>query len=93
MDSGESKKVDIFIDIITILFLMLWSGGGFTYGLWPFWVLIGFPISLLIYKKRECRLNNKLFRTVLLLTFIVLLQTIIFNGDFNTTSKYLLVLF
>lgn len=93
MDSGESKKVDIFIDIITILFLMLWSGGGFTYGLWPFWMLIGFPISLLIYKKRECCLNNKLFRTVLLLTFIVLLQTIIFNGDFNTTSKYLLALF
>lgn len=72
---------------------MLWSGGGFTYGLWPFWMLIGFPISLLIYKKRECCLNNKLFRTVLLLTFIVLLQTIIFNGDFNTTSKYLLALF
>ena len=93
MDSGESKKVDIFIDIITILFLMLWSGGGFTYGLWPFWVLIGFPISLLIYKKRKCCLNNKLFRTVILLTFIVLLQTIFFNGDFNTTSKYLLVLF
>ena len=93
MDSGESKKVDIFIDIITILFLMLWSGGGFTYGLWPFWMLIGFPISLLIYKKRKCCLNNKLFRTVLLLTFIVLLQTIFFNGDFNTTSKYLLALF
>lgn len=93
MDSGESKKVSIFIDIITILFLMLWSGGGFTYGLWPFWMLIGFPISLLIYKKRKCCLNNKLFRTVLLLTFIVLLQTIFFNGDFNTTSKYLLALF
>jgi|GEM_PF-1437398 len=93
MDSGESKKVDIFIDIITILFLMLWSGGGFTYGLWPFWMLIGFPISILIYKKRKCCLNNKLFRTVLLLTFIVLLQTIFFNGDFNTTSKYLLALF
>ena len=93
MDSGESKKVDIFIDIITILFLMLWSGGGFTYGLWPFWMLIGFPISLLIYIKRKCCLNNKLFRTVLLLTFIVLLQTIFFNGDFNTTSKYLLALF
>lgn len=72
---------------------MLWSGGGFTYGLWPFWMLIGFPISLLIYKKRKCCLNNKLFRTVLLLTFIVLLQTIFFNGDFNTTSKYLLALF
>ena len=72
---------------------MLWSGGGFTYGLWPFWMLIGFPISLLIYKTRKCCLNNKLFRTVLLLTFIVLLQTIFFNGDFNTTSKYLLALF
>lgn len=72
---------------------MLWSGGGFTYGLWPFWMLIGFPISLLIYIKRKCCLNNKLFRTVLLLTFIVLLQTIFFNGDFNTTSKYLLALF
>lgn len=72
---------------------MLWSGGGFTYGLWPFWMLIGFPISILIYKKRKCCLNNKLFRTVLLLTFIVLLQTIFFNGDFNTTSKYLLALF
>lgn len=93
MDSGESKKVDIFIDIITILFLMLWSGGGFTYGLWPFWMLIGFPISLLIYKKRECCLNNKLFRTALFLILIVLLQTFIFNGDFNTTLVYLLALF
>lgn len=93
MDSGESKKVDIFIDIITILFLMLWSGGGFTYGLWPFWMLIGFPISLFIYKKRECCLNNKIFRTALFLILIVLLQTFIFNGDFNTTLVYLLALF
>ena len=72
---------------------MLWSGGGFTYGLWPFWMLIGFPISLLIYKKRECCLNNKLFRTALFLILIVLLQTFIFNGDFNTTLVYLLALF
>lgn len=93
MDSGEGKKVDIFIDIITILFLMLWSGGGFTYGLWPFWMLIGFPISLFIYKKRECCLNNKIFRTALFLILIVLLQTFIFNGDFNTTLVYLLALF
>ena len=93
MDSGEGKKVDIFIDIITILFLMLWSGGGFTYGLWPFWMLIGFPISLFIYKKRECCLNNKIFRTTLFLILIVLLQTFIFNGDFNTTLVYLLALF
>lgn len=93
MDSGEGKKVDIFIDIITILFLMLWSGGGFTYGLWPFWMLIGFPISLFIYKKRECCLNNKIIRTALFLILIVLLQTFIFNGDFNTTLVYLLALF
>lgn len=72
---------------------MLWSGGGFTYGLWPFWMLIGFPISLFIYKKRECCLNNKIFRTALFLILIVLLQTFIFNGDFNTTLVYLLALF
>lgn len=93
MDSGVSNKVNIFIDTITILFLMLWSGGGFTYGIWPLWMFLSFPLSYVIYKKRGCYLNSKMFSIALLITFIVLLQTLSFSGDFNTTTKYLLALY
>ena len=95
MDFGinKSKKVDIFIDCISILFLMLWSGGGFTYGLCPLWMLLGFPLTFLVYKMRGCHLNTSIFFTISILTFIVLLQSFTFNGDFNTSVKYLLALY
>lgn len=93
MASGANNKVNIFIDTVSILFLMLWSGGGFTYGLWPLWMIFLFPLLYIIYKKRDCRLNKKIFITALILTFIVFLQTLSFDGDFNTTTKYLLALY
>ena len=93
MVSGANNKVNIFIDTITILFLMLWSGGGFTYGLWTLWMVVVFPLVYIIYKKRGCRLNKQILYTALILTFIVLLQTLSFSGDINTTVKYLLALY
>lgn len=53
MVSGANNKVDIFIDTISILFLMLWSGGGFTYGLWPLWMIVLFPFLFILYKKKR----------------------------------------
>lgn len=93
MVSGANNKVDIFIDTISILFLMLWSGGGFTYGLWPLWMIVLFPFLYILYKKRGCCLNKKKVIVTFMLTFIVLLQTLSFSGDFNTTTKYLLALY
>lgn len=93
MVSGANNKVDIFIDTISILFLMLWSGGGFTYGLWPLWMIVLFPFLYILYKKRGCCLNKKIVIVTFMLTFIVLLQTLSFSGDFNTTTKYLLALY
>lgn len=93
MVSGANNKVDIFIDTISILFLMLWSGGGFTYGLWPLWMIVLFPFLCILYKKRGCCLNKKIVIVTFMLTFIVLLQTLSFSGDFNTTTKYLLALY
>lgn len=93
MVSGANNKVDIFIDTISILFLMLWSGGGFTYGLWPLWMIVLFPFLYILYKKRGCCLNKKIVIVTFMLTFIVLLQTLSFRGDFNTTTKYLLALY
>lgn len=93
MVSGANNKVDIFIDTISILFLMLWSGGGFTYGLWPLWMIVLFPFLYILYKKRGCCLNKKIVIVTFVLTFIVLLQTLSFSGDFNTTTKYLLALY
>ena len=93
MVSGANNKVDIFIDTISILFLMLWSGGGFTYGLWPLWMIVLFPFLCILYKKRGCCLNKKIVIVTFMLTFIVLLQALSFSGDFNTTTKYLLALY
>lgn len=93
MVSGANNKVDIFIDTISILFLMLWSGGGFTYGLWPLWMIVLFPFLCILYKKRGCCLNKKIVIVTFMLTFVVLLQTLSFSGDFNTTTKYLLALY
>ena len=80
MVSGANNKVDIFIDTISILFLMLWSGGGFTYGLWPLWMIVLFPFLYILYKKRGCCLNKKVVIVTFMLTFIVLLQTLSFSG-------------
>lgn len=93
MASGVNNKLNVFIDTITILFLMLWSGGGFTYGLWPLWMFVFCPFIYIVYRGRGCCLNNKIFCTAIILTIIVLFQTFSFSGDFNTTLKYLLALY
>ena len=93
MASGVNNKLNVFIDTITILFLMLWSGGGFTYGLWPLWMFVFCPFIYIVYRGRGCCLNNKIFCTSIILTIIVLFQTFSFSGDFNTTLKYLLALY
>lgn len=93
MASGGNNKLNVFIDTITILFLMLWSGGGFTYGLWPLWMFVFCPFIYIVYRGRGCCLNNKIFCTSIILTIIVLFQTFSFSGDFNTTLKYLLALY
>lgn len=63
-----------------LLFMILWSGGGFTYGLLPTWMMYMLPIVWTIFHQRNCTLSKQaqLFISIVLLLYMV--QMICFRG-------------
>lgn len=70
------------IDWLTIIFLVLWSGGAVTYGTFGYWELYLFPLLLLIYIKRKCYSSKALVLLALMLV-VTFLQKLKFSGDNN----------
>ena len=70
------------IDWLTIIFIVLWSGGAITYGTFGYWELFLFPVFLWIYIKRKCYSKNALILLILMLV-VTLFQKIKFSGNNN----------
>lgn len=81
-----------WFDYIFLLFLILWSGGGFTYGLISRWMFYFFPVLFLmsIYSRQRYSLKEVL--TILLIYFVLILQMYKFGGSLTTTFTPILTI-
>ena len=87
------KKTIYWYEYAILLFLILWSGGGFTYGLFPEWMLYMLPIIGLVFiqNKYKLSLNAVIFIGVVLSVHIV--QMISYGGTIINVIKPTCVLF
>lgn len=73
-----------FIDWLTVGFLVLWSGGGITFGMFPKWELYLFPVFLMVFFLRNCRPSRQAYLLLVMAIGVTIIQEIKFSGNLNT---------
>lgn len=68
-------------DYIILVFIVLWSGGGFTYGLFTHWMIYFLPVIALYFIKRRCRFFKYDVLYILCVFVILFFQTLKFSGS------------
>lgn len=76
---NNSKITNVF-NYVLLTFIILWSGGGFTYGLFPYWMLYAFPIVGLVFLSNKYKFSSSDCKILLFLSFVLILQYLRFNG-------------
>lgn len=71
-------------EYLFVIFIILWSGGGFTYGLFPQWMFLALPVLSIIVLKRGQGFNINEIYTILILAFILFLQKLKYGGSIVT---------
>ena len=62
------------VDYLLLLFIILWSGGGFTFGYWSHWCFFLLPILIILFFNRRCNINYKEILFIGVLTVWQMLQ-------------------
>lgn len=80
---SKKKKMSTgrIFDYLLVLFIVLWSGGGFTYGFFPRWMVAGFFIVGAVYIYRGFKLHSIQLLVFFILLFAIFLQAYKFNGS------------
>ena len=63
-----------------LLFLILWSGGGFTYNLFPEWMLYMLPIVGLIFLHKKYKLSSTTIVFICIVLSVHFMQMIFYGG-------------
>lgn len=81
-----------WVDYFLLTFVMLWSGGSFTYGLFAGWPYVMFVFALIMMLTRKQRLENYHYIAMGILSLVILLQTVTFGGSINEMYKPIMTL-
>ena len=73
-------------EYLFMIFIILWSGGGFTYGLFPYWMFIALPLFGAIILIRKQTFKNAEFLTIAVIFLVLLLQMFKFGGHLTTLA-------
>ncbi len=76
---------NLIVEYCLLLFVILWSGGYATYGLWANWPYVLFIISLGLLLKRGLRIEKGTHLVIAFLAIISVFQSLIFSGSITTT--------
>ena len=76
-----------------LLFLILWSGGGFTYGLFPEWMLYMLPFVGFIFLQKKLKLSKVTFLFIAIVLSVHYVQMIFYGGDVINVIKPACILF
>lgn len=74
------------LDYLAVLFIVLWSGGGFTYGIFTDWQVPLLPVVLVFLLYRKEKIKPKDFVFPLVLGGLILMQYAMFMGGFHPTA-------
>lgn len=76
-----------------LLFIILWSGGGFTYGLFSAWMIVFLPIVGYLFIKERLSFNTGEITIFAMILVVLLSQMMKFNGDIKSIVRpYLTVI-
>lgn len=81
----KGRDTSKWFEYLFLIFIILWSGGGFTYGLFPRWMFVAFPILGAIFLVRRIKLTQSELIVIAILYCILLLQALKHGGAFITT--------
>ena len=70
-----------------LLFLILWSGGGFTYGLFPKWMIYCLPFIGSVYLLKGYKITKASLVLFVFICIVFISQLIIFRGTFSTIIR------
>lgn len=86
---GQVKaKKSLLLEYLLIGFVILWSGGLFSYGLFsPEWLYFLFVVSLFILFKRGIKLETKYLFVISCFIFVAFLQAIVFKGPITSVIQ------
>ena len=89
----SDNKTAKWYEYAILLFLILWSGGGFTYGIFPNWMLYMFPIVgfVFLYKKYKLPKTSLVFIGIVL--FVHFVQMVVYGGTLINIIKPACILF
>lgn len=80
-------KRSLFIEYILVVFILLWSGGLFTYGMFKAWPYILPFVTGFVFFKRKGHLDNGVIIFILLCTIIAFFQAIKFGGPVTSIAE------
>lgn len=87
------NKVAKWYEYAILLFLILWSGGGFTYGIFPEWMLYMLPIVGLIFSKKKCKLSKTAIVFIGVVLSVHFMQMVSYGGAIINIIKPACILF
>lgn len=76
-----------------LLFLILWSGGGFTYGIFPEWMLYMLPIVGFIFFKKKYKLSQTTIVFIGVVLSVHFMQLVFYGGAIINIIKPACLLF
>ena len=80
-------KRSLFIEYILVVFILLWSGGVFTYGTFSAWPYVLPFVTGIIFFKRKGHLNRGVIMFISLCTIIAFLQAVKFGGPITSIAE------
>lgn len=81
-----------FFEYALLTFIILWSGGGFTYGLFPYWMLFALPIVSIVFIRKKYRFTLSNWVTLAFLSLVLFLQFFKFGGSLVAVISPVLVM-
>lgn len=78
---SEQNPISVF-EYFLLIFIILWSGGGFTYGLFSNWMILGLPFIGVIFLSKRFKFSGKDFFTISTFVLLFLAQCLHFQHSF-----------
>lgn len=85
-------KKEGFVDFFLLAFVLLWSGGSFTYGLFPGWPYIMLVLTMIVMFSRQQKLESFNYIAVGILSAVIFLQNVAFSGTIDVMIKPIVTL-
>lgn len=87
------NKTAKWYEYAILLFLILWSGGGFTYGIFPEWMLYMLPIVGFIFLHKKYKLSKATIFFIGVVLSVHIIQMVFYGGAIINVIKPACILF